>query len=252
MEFPRYRECLAADAARLREVAARDLTRRVPSCPDWDVAALVQHTARVYLHKVLGMRAGGEPEQWPPPGIADEDPLELFDRTYAELVAEFEARDPADATGTWFDGDQTVGFWIRRMAQETVIHRVDAELALGEPIVPIPDDLAVDGIDEVLERFLAYGFTKWADDLQDQLKDTDGRGVLVRADGAAWTVRSTPAGVTVERGEPGESAAAATVAGRPQNVLLWLWRRAGEEAVAVEGDPSLAAELRRLLGDATQ
>ena len=43
------------------------------------------------------------------------------------------------------------------MAQETVIHRVDAELAAGEPIAPIPDDLAVDGIDEVLERFLAYG-----------------------------------------------------------------------------------------------
>ena len=48
-------------------------------------------------------------------------------------------------------------FWIRRMAQETVIHRVDAELALGEPFAPIPDDLALDGIDEVLERFLAFG-----------------------------------------------------------------------------------------------
>jgi hypothetical protein len=32
------------------------------------------------------------------------------------------SRDPA---GSWYTPDQTVGFWIRRMAQETVIHRID-------------------------------------------------------------------------------------------------------------------------------
>lgn len=249
MEVARYRECLAADAARLREVAARDLARPVPSCPEWDVAALVQHTARVYLHKVLSMRTGGEPEEWPPPGLEGEEPLALFDRTYAELVAEFDARDAGDATRTWYDPDQTVGFWIRRMAQETLIHRVDAELALGEPIAPIPDDLAVDGIDEVLVRFLAYGFTKWAGELQDQLSVTDGRGVLVRANGAAWTVRATSAGITAESGG-GE--VGATVSADPQSVLLWLWRRVDDRAVEAEGDRSLVDELRAFLHDATQ
>ena len=42
------------------------------------------------------------------------------------------------------------------MAQETVIHRIDAELGADVPIAPIPDDLAIDGIDELLKVFVAY------------------------------------------------------------------------------------------------
>jgi hypothetical protein len=40
------------------------------------------------------------------------------------------------------------------MAQETVIHRVDAELAAGAPVAVIPGDLAADGIDELLAAFV--------------------------------------------------------------------------------------------------
>ena len=46
-----------------------------------------------------------------------------------------------------------MGFWFRRMAHETVIHRVDAELAAGLPTAHVPDDLAIDGIDEVSRFF---------------------------------------------------------------------------------------------------
>ena len=56
----RFRECLAADYARLREVASRDLTAQVPSCPGWDVAELVRHTGAVYLHKAQAMKEGAE------------------------------------------------------------------------------------------------------------------------------------------------------------------------------------------------
>jgi hypothetical protein len=41
------------------------------------------------------------------------------------------------------------------MAQETVIHRADAELAAGAPVAVIPGDLAADGIDELLGRLRA-------------------------------------------------------------------------------------------------
>jgi hypothetical protein len=34
-------------------------------------------------------------------------------------------RKPEDPAGSWYTPDQTVGFWIRRMAHETVIHRID-------------------------------------------------------------------------------------------------------------------------------
>ena len=243
----RYRECLDADFRRMREVAARDLNARVPSCPDWDVAELVQHTGMVFLHKVFGMQTGGEPEEWPPPGTKDEEPLALFDRAYAALNAEFDKRDPSEKTGTWYTPDQTVGFWIRRMAQETVIHRADAELALNEHLATIPDDLAIDGVDEVIIVFLSFITTTWAAEIP-ALNDCDGRAVRVETDGASWTLHLTPTGVTVDDANDHD----AVVSGSPSDVLLWLWRRADDDTVVRQGDEALLTKLRDLLGGSTQ
>ncbi len=156
MEDSRYLQCLAADYGDLRDAAsAAELTANVPSCPGWTVADLVRHVAQVYLHKVTLMSTGEEPLQWPPPSLAAEAPLAALGRAYGALRAEFRTRAPGLPAPTWYDPDQTVGFWIRRMAQETVIHRIDAELAAGLPVIPVPDDLAADGVDEVLKRMLA-------------------------------------------------------------------------------------------------
>ena len=248
MRWERYVECLGADAARLRDVAERDLTARVPSCPDWDTAELVRHTGLVYLHKVNAMRTGAGEGPWPPPGTESEEPLALFDRAYKELIAEFDAREPSEKTPTWYDDDHTVGFWIRRMAQETVIHRVDAELAQSESLAPIPEDLAVDGIDEVLVAFLSFASVKWHSEFPG-LEACDGRTVAIRADGSAWGARLTPEGVIVSAGV---DSAAATISGRPDDVLLWLWRRADDGVITTSGDATLVAKLRELLGVATQ
>jgi uncharacterized protein (TIGR03083 family) len=160
MDESRYLECLAADHGDLRDAAASvELTTPVPNCPGWTVSDLVFHVAEVYLHKVTVMRTGEWPEQWPPPDVAVEPELPLLGRAYGELIAEFRARQPTDPTPTWYDPDQTVAFWIRRMAQETVVHRIDAEQAAGRPVTTVPDDLAVDGVDEVLKRFLGYDFS---------------------------------------------------------------------------------------------
>lgn len=67
--------------------------------------------------------------------------LELLDRAYAALTSKFAARRPEEQAYTWYSPDQS-RLWIRRMAQQTVIHRVDAELADGEPLAAIPADLA--------------------------------------------------------------------------------------------------------------
>lgn len=249
MENERFLECLAADAARLHEVAARDLSVPVPSCPGWTVTDLVRHVAEVYLHKTEAMRRGEWPRPWPP-DLSGEDPLAAFDRAYAGLAAEFAGRKPDESAITWFAPDQTVGFWVRRMAQESVVHRVDAELALGQPFAPIPVDLALDGIDEVLVRFLAYGSREWTEDFGDHLADCDGRAALITAGGERWLVKLTRQGVDVtQRGEP--EGADAFVYGEPDDVLLWLWRRVGNDAVGLDGDRWLVDKLRELLGDAT-
>lgn len=254
MDYARFLECLAADFARLRAVARLDPAAPVPSCPGWTVADLTRHVGEVYLHKTLAMREGAEPQPWPPQELAAEEPLALLDRAYAGLREEFAARKPEDPAGSWYAPDQTVGFWARRMAQETVIHRIDAELGTGQEIAPIPADLAIDGIDELLKVFVAYGVAHWGDYFTDVLADAPGRTYTVRTDGAAWRVRTGPGLFAVADGS-GDGAADVTVTGPPAALLRWLWNReqpGAPSGVTIEGGADAVAELRRCIVTATQ
>jgi uncharacterized protein (TIGR03083 family) len=253
MEISRLLDCLALDFARLRAVVPLAPAAAVPTCPGWTVADLTRHVAEVFLHKTRAMRDGVEPQPWPPPGLADEDPLTLLDRAYAGLLDEFAARKPVDPAGGWYTPDQTVGFWIRRMAQETVIHRIDAELGTGQPVAPVPADLAIDGIDELLKVFVAFGVEAWGRYFSDILAGSPGRTYRVQTEGAAWRVRTGPGLFVVEDG--GGEAVDVSVSGAPMPVLRWVWNReaAGEPSgVEVEGSVEAVEELRRCIVTATQ
>ena len=243
----RFLECLEADYVRLREVADEALERPVPTCPGWTGADLVQHVTEVFLHKTETMRQGVWPAPWPPALPADR--LAALDDAYRQLAGEFAARSPGDRALTWYGPDQTVGFWLRRMAHETVIHRLDVELAAGVAHAPIPADLAVDGIDELLTCFLAYASDEYPDELGDHLADCDGRTVQVATEGAGWQVQIGPTAVTVEQGE---SDAEAGVFGEPGDALRWVWRRAGDEVVQLDGNRWAIGKLQTLLGITTQ
>ena len=80
------------------------------------------------------------------------------------------------------------------MAQETTVHRVDAEQAVGLPVAPIPPALAVDGIDEI--------FTVFVPAIAAGRSPGDGRTVHLHATDAEgeWLVRSDPGYVVVESG----------------------------------------------------
>src|SRR5258705_8430863 len=108
MGTTRVWECLGSDYARLHEfAAATGPTARVPSCPEWSMADLVQHVGMVYLHKVECMRLGDHPSVWPPQDALSEPPVHLLERAYADLTVEFGKREPADRTFTWYGPDQT-------------------------------------------------------------------------------------------------------------------------------------------------
>lgn len=255
MDSSRYLESLASDYARLRDAAVSGgLGAPVPTCPGWTMADLVQHVGEVYLHKTTAMRQGEWPDPWPP-DLSGEDPLALLDRSYNELTAEFATRPPSAATPTWYEPEQTVAFWIRRMAQETVIHRIDAELAAGLRVSPVPDDIALDGVDEVLKRFLGYGSVVWPEEFAavtgERLESGTGDDtVTVEVDGATWTVRPRPDRVEVRDGSGGD--VHAVVEAAPATMLSWLWGRAGDGDITVSGDPAWADYLRRLLIATTQ
>src|SRR5215471_18660657 len=102
MDYARFLDCLRSDFARLRAVVPTNLAAAVPTCPDWTVADLTRHVGRVYLHKAVAMREGAEPANWPPKELADEEPLALLDRSYAELMDEFASRKPADPAWSWY------------------------------------------------------------------------------------------------------------------------------------------------------
>jgi uncharacterized protein (TIGR03083 family) len=268
MDTARLLECTEADYLRLRSVVPGLLARRVPSCPDWSVADLVRHVAQVYSHKVEMMRHGREPEVWPPPGFAEADPLGLLDAAHQELTAEFAARSASEPTPTWYSPDQSVGFWIRRMAHETAIHRIDAELGAGTTIAPVPADLAVDGIDELLKIFVGWACSQWPGDFAAALRGSPSRRFLVRADPAAgapgrtWLVETASGGLMVADGPDGSQdeypAPDVTVSGTPEAVYRWAWHR-GEPAgpgqpspVSISGDQRALIELQNCITGGTQ
>lgn len=246
MDEKRFLTCLETDYRRLRGVVSGALGEAVPSCPGWTGADLAKHVAEVYLHKAESIRRGEMPEPWPPD--LGPDPLAALDDAYRELTAQFEAHKPEEPAPSWYEPGRTVGWWIRRMAQETVIHRVDAELAAGVEPLPIPADLAADGIDEVLVCFLAYGTTAYPEYTREAVQSCDGSTVRIDTESGSWLVQLGPEVVTVERTA---ADAEAVIRGSEDAVLRWLWRRVGNAAVELDGNRAVVGKLHQLLGMAT-
>jgi uncharacterized protein (TIGR03083 family) len=269
----RYRELLEDDFRRLRALVEEAGDRPVPSCPGWTAADVVRHTATVYLHKVASIRDGAMPTPdsgWPPEQVRTGEPGPLLEDAYRQLVEQLDHHSPEDHAATWWPPDQTVGFWLRRMAHETSIHRRDVEGAVGAE-TPVAPDLAVDGIDEVLALMLAGD---WSDEV---VPEASGATVLLEADGHRWAVTLLPDEVTLDRPEAdsdqadsdqadsdqadsdpagpdpaGSEPAASTarVAGEPGQLLLWLWGRGPQPSGS--GSPAAVNELRARLAMATQ
>lgn len=246
LRFAAYRDHLDADFARLRELAPDALADPVPECEGWSGEDVVRHLAQVYLHKAESIRTGTMPGSgWPPAWLAAWPALEGLDECHARLQAEFDSHDPSDAAATWFPEDQTVGFWIRRMAHETAVHRHDVESAAGQ-VTGVDALLAVDGIDEVLALMLAGDWSTEA------VAEASGATVAIESAGHRWVVTLNPAEVLLRRstaGAAGENPMA-LVLGEPGAVFLWLWGRS--PLPGASSNAEAAAELRARLALATQ
>lgn len=241
LDFEVYLRQIRRDSGRLAEVARRGLAAEVPSCPEWTVADVLDHTAHVYLHKVELLRSGARPDPWPPPELADREPLGLFDEATQTLLDDLAGRDPDAPSETFWPPEQSVGFWYRRMALEVAVHRYDAELAHDVPTA-IESDLAVDGIDEALRVML--GGPWWS--RFDTEEPLDAR-IRVTSGGRSWTVTADLRSVTVAEGDTDE--VDVEIAGTPEDVFLWLWGRRDDESLAITGDAGRAAALRRRLAE---
>lgn len=244
LEPQRYFESIDSDTERLLAVAAHGLSAEVPCCPGWTVAEVATHLAEVYEHKVRVMADNAWPDPWPPEAPTDRDPLDRLADAKAQLFAEFAEHQITEPTTTFSSADRTIGFWARRMALEVAVHRYDAELALDE-VTPIPDDLAVDGIDEVLRVMLGG---PWWEQRVSTRHPVDAR-VAVESGGQRWRCAAQATSVTID--ENSMSPAEGSVAGEPMAVFLWLWGRVGDDQVDLTGDRQVVAEFRARLVECT-
>ncbi|MEU0677063.1 maleylpyruvate isomerase family mycothiol-dependent enzyme [Streptomyces sp. NPDC006172] len=240
-----HRAAVAAETARFTAaIKDADMATPVPTCPGWSLADLVKHAGSVQRWFSVLLRARIQE----PPRTREVD-LQLPDHEdgYVDWLAEsaavasdaFAATDPELPMWAW-GADQHARFWARRMLFETLLHRVDAELALGLRH-SVDRRAAVDGIDEFLVNlpFAAFFAPKVADlrgpDRTIRFRTTDGDD--------AWVVRLRPDGFGLDPAHPTTDAADATARGTAADLLLLLYGRLPHDAdvLSHEGDEELLA-----------
>jgi uncharacterized protein (TIGR03083 family) len=240
---------IRASAARLADIAsAHDPNLPVPTCPDWTLRQLATHLGRVHrwAAEIVGSRAT---ERIPFDSAPDgRYPAAALDRV-AWLAAGAERVIAAIAAAgeepVWAFGRLApASFWARRQSHETMMHRVDAELAVGADVV-LDAGLAADGIDEWLASVTDPRYRQRGDG---SAALPVGKAMAVRATGAGpsdeWLISSTQAGLRVQRGSAELDSAGApdvTMSGPADRLLLVLVRRrpADDPAITVAGDGTL-------------
>jgi uncharacterized protein (TIGR03083 family) len=245
---PRAVDHVAAIEREARDLVAAatgNLAAPVVRYPGWSVLDLLTHTGGVHrwVTELVEGRATERPARRSYTDLvrADQAP-QWFRDGVAALVTTLDRADPTQPLWTLVGGG-TVGFWRRRMAHETAIHRRDAEDARG-PGRPIDADLAVGAIDETLDIYVARRLSG---------QDLGGLGerVILRADdaGADWELVLLPSDVRAERvtGQPDRGRAGLVLRGSASDLWLYLMGRLPIAALDVTGDAAVGRQLDRLL-----
>lgn len=232
MESSTFIDVIAQESRALGEAAGRAPAGEVASCPGWDTLDLVLHTGEVhrFWSQVVERRLQSHEDASTITKPEREGALDWFRSGAGQLVETLTAADPSERVWTWAQ-QNNVAFVCRRMAQETAVHRWDAESAAGDPN-SIETALATDGVDEFLDIWIPAEdrpFNRPGESIH--LHQTDGEG--------EWIVRFGSEGVTVERSHAKGSVAVRAPA---SDLLLLLWRRVPPADIEVFGDKQLLEE----------
>ena len=165
MDYRELIDALRREGEALGEVSIVDVD--VPTCPEWSVPDLIIHVGSVHRWQEAQLRAP-TPDALQRVERSEPPPLESLADWYhlglESLLAALESTDADHLTPTWF-GPRPASFWARRAANETAIHRWDAEAAVDRP-EPLESAQAVDIIDELVEVIAIGRFdpTGWEGD----------------------------------------------------------------------------------------
>ncbi|MDP9334996.1 MAG: maleylpyruvate isomerase family mycothiol-dependent enzyme [Actinomycetota bacterium] len=216
-----------------RVVAALEPNRdaRIPWSDKWTVATCAQHVGGA--HHVVAQVVNGRPTAdfglFSSLAIPERENPELagwIAEGTAAVVAALRATDADAECWSWWPEGRTAGFWQRRMAQETLVHRWDAELGAGIRGAPMDPAVAADGVDEYLDVFA--GLTRMlhtapaGPSIHVHCTDSDGE----------WLLRLPAAGERVLTREHAKADVA--LRGPAEGLLLMMWGRLESAAANVE------------------
>jgi uncharacterized protein (TIGR03083 family) len=235
-----YPSIVQADSDRIVAALATNRSAVIPWSDAWTVQDCARHVGG--LHHVIAQIVAGRPtasfgvfKSLAQPDADDPGLGAWIAEGTAAMVEQLRAVPADEAAWSWWSEDQTVGFWARRVALETVVHRWDVELGAGVDMVPTDPAIAADTIDEYLDVFVG---------LQRALNAAPGSGETAHVhctdtDGE-WFIEFPAPGERVVRREHAKGDVA--FRGPAEGLMLYLWGRhpAGEAGVEIVGDASLA------------
>ena len=229
-------KALTIEVARFANVmSSLALDEDVPTCPGWTVVDLAEHLGVIHrwAEELVRLRS---PDRLARESLANRDDvspawIESGGRT---RVATLLAADPNERMWAW-GLDQRVRFWSRRQLHETLVHRMDLDLA-AHAIPWAEPAISLDAVDEYLtniekvaknspERSLLRGHGE-------KLAFRDGDA------GSLWSITLGEDGFSVSNNEDHFDAELVT---SPINLLLVILGRRDleQEEVEVIGDRSL-------------
>lgn len=224
-----YLTVLAAEGKRIDRIARQGpLDARVPHLTRWRMGDVVAHLGGVHrwAESIVRRRHfdGDGHRKGTETGAAL---IAWFDEGLEALVATLAEADPTEKCSNFSPGSpSTVGFWRRRQAHETTIHRWDVEAAVGDH-EPIEAGFATDGIDELFHTFIR---TRGKQVLDARIR------IATSDTGASWLLAPVHKPGRVDLvDDSGE--AIATLSGPAERVLLALWKRLplDEAQLEIEG-----------------
>ncbi|GIF12038.1 maleylpyruvate isomerase family mycothiol-dependent enzyme [Actinoplanes teichomyceticus] len=243
--FPELVTLIEERSAALREAAVRapDPAARVPGCADWSLRDLVAHLGEVQRFWAVVVT---EADPSGPPSrerhgstVPQSDLLQWSAESTRMLGAALRAAGPQSPCWAWWPetaAPHTAGAVARHQVQEAAVHAYDALDALGEP-EPLPAAVAVDGVSEFLGTALG-SLGAWP--------HRPARVMYRAIEGPSWTVDLSPSGATADPAASG--APVTTVHGTASDLVLLLHRRIPLDAVRIDGDREVAAQLREWTG----
>lgn len=150
MDHVEYCDALDGEVTRFAAVmSSLSLDDEVATCPGWNVIDLAEHLGVIHrwAEELVRLRS---PERIARESLENRGVVSpaWIEQGGRQLVATLLAADPSDEMWAW-GVDQHVRFWSRRQLHETLVHRMDLELAanLVPQATPV---MAVDAIDEYL------------------------------------------------------------------------------------------------------